>query len=119
MTERQYRFFLGALLFVVLYFESPEGIYAYIGLLMFEGITGIRLTVLTGGASRIKSASGGWCFEAERGMRIFFGGLMATMLFLPMETFWFLNWLIAFALLISGAVNYCPIVALMKLVGLR
>jgi hypothetical protein len=127
MTERTYRFVLGAILVILLYFRLEPLQYAYVGMLLFEGLTGYRLTTtlarLRRDAIRVERYSYPgevrFTFEAERGMRLGFAGIMIATLFLIPEEYWFINWLVAIALFLSGLVNFCPMVATLRWLGLR
>jgi hypothetical protein len=128
MSERTYRFVLGLSLIVVLYFHWEPLEYVYVSVLLFEGLTGFRITVML---ARMRTGDGAvasspppranyrFNFDAERGMRLWFGGFMAaTFLALPAD-FWFVNWIIAISLFLSGLVNYCPMVGTLRWLGFR
>ena len=46
MTERSFRFILGAALLLLLFFSLDMGIYIYIGILLFEGATNWRIPII-------------------------------------------------------------------------
>ncbi len=128
MSERTYRFILGFTLVLVLYFHWEPLEYVYISVLLFEGLTGYRITVMT---ARIRTGKGDvvssppprpnyrFKFDAERGMRLWFGGFMALAFFALPADYWFVNWVIAISLFLSGLVNYCPMVGTLRWVGFR
>ena len=102
--------------------------YAYIGILLFEGITNYRIPILI---SRIRyrkdvataveesSQKPRINFEAERAMRLVFAlVLIPAILFLPKDL-WFINWIIASFLTLAGLVNFCPTVVALRLIGFR
>ncbi len=91
MTERNFRFILGISLMVFLYFQLDTLIYFYIGLLIFEGVTNLRIPILI---SRLrfgkdypehtaeKTSACRFTFEAERGFRFVIAvTLIVTFLF--------------------------------------
>lgn len=128
MTERTYRFVLGTALVLVLYFHLEPLQYAYVALLLWEGLTGFRVPVMVsrlryGKEHVFESASENtksrFQFEAERGMRLAFAAVITATFFAVPEDFWFVNWLVAIALYVSGLVNYCPMVMVLRKVGLR
>jgi len=132
MSERIFRMVLGASLLIILYFNSTTAVYAYIGLLLFEGITNWRIPILV---SRLRygqyAAPTGDCakipFDAERALRL----VVATFLILtyvishppyalidPTFTFFF-PWFIGFMLFMAGITNICPMVMFLRFVGMR
>jgi hypothetical protein len=127
MTERTYRFVLGTALVVVLYFHVEPLQYIFVALLLFEGLSGYRVPVLVSrlryGADIHDVDSGDrtsrFAFEAERGMRLVFAMVVASTFFLIPAEYWFVNWLVAIALYVSGLVNFCPMVIAFRWLGFR
>ncbi len=127
MTERAYRFVLGTVLVIVLYFHIEPFQYAYVAILLWEGLTGYRVPVMV---SRLRYGSNyqdpqrdpneyRFVFEAERGMRLAFATvLVATFFIIPVD-YWYIGWLAAIALYVAGLVNYCPMVMMLRWVGFR
>jgi hypothetical protein len=127
MTERTYRFVLGAVLTLLLYFHIEPLQYVYVGVLLWEAFTGFRVPLMV---SRLRygadyreaqrdQATYQFAFEAERGMRLVFAAVMITAFFVVTADYWFISWLVAMMLFLSGLVNYCPMVALLRWIGFR
>ena len=127
MTERTYRFILGAVLTLLLYFHIEPLQYVYIGVLMWEALTGFRVPQLV---SRLRYGSDyndrigaatqyRFAFEAERGMRAVFAVVMIVAFFVVPPDYWFVSWLVAIALFLSGLVNFCPMVTMLRWIGFR
>lgn len=127
MTERTYRFVLGAALTLLLYFHIEPLQYVYVGVLMWEALTGFRIPQMV---SRLRYGSNyndgpGDAtqyrieFEAERGMRVVFAAVMISAFFVVPLDYWFVSWLVAIALFLSGLVNFCPMVAMLRWIGFR
>lgn len=126
MSERTFRFILGTALLLLLYFDLHMLTYVYIGMLLFEGITNWRIPILI---SRLRYGKNytdktlpqnyHFKFEAERGMRLVFALVLTTTFYIIPEKFWFINWLISFALFLSGMVNFCPVVFTLRRLGFR
>ena len=132
MSERTFRFILGASLLLFLYLDSTLLVEAYIALLIFEGLTNLRVPILV---SRIRygkevvdaeaSSTGG--FEAERALRL----VVASMLilsyvlthppfaYIQIEFIWFFPWFIGFMMFMAGVTNLCPMVMFFRWIGLR
>lgn len=137
MTERMFRIFLGAGLFVLLYIsamnERTDLIQFYIGLLLFEGITNWRLPILL---TRLRSktppdkstqesdfienpAHFSIPFEAERAMRLVVALILIVPLFLKTDIIWIVPWFVASMLLLSGVTNICPMVMFFRWLGFK
>ena len=127
MTERTYRFVLGAALTLLLYFHIEPLQYVYIGVLMWEALTGFRVPQLV---SRLRygpdyndgagnATQSRFEFEAERGMRVVFAAVMIAAFFVAPLDYWFVSWLVAIALFLSGLVNFCPMVTILRWIGFR
>lgn len=127
MTERAYRIVLGVTLLVLLFLKQDTLILAYIGLLIFEGVTNLRIPILV---SRLRFRSAGHpnqlspeCskipFDAERALRL----IVATMLIMTFvyfnATLWFFPWFIGAMLLNAGITNICPMVMALRWSGFR
>ena len=127
MTERTYRFVLGTVLTLLLYFHLEPFQYVYIGVLLWEALTGFRVPLIV---SRMRygaqyhddqrdPSTYRYSFEAERGMRLIFALVMVSTFFLIPADYWFVNWLVAIALFLSGFVNFCPMVITLRWLGFR
>lgn len=125
MTERSFRLIQGLYIITVLYFGWDALLYAYIGLLAFEGLTNWRIPMLITRLRYGKDAvvvsygPGKYSFEAERALRlIIFVMLVLTVLVYP-EPAWFFPWFIGAMLLMAGITNICPMVMLFRSLGLH
>ena len=128
MTERSFRFILGISLLVLLYFQLDIGIYIYIGILLFEGLTNWRIPII---ASRLRYGSAynsqdlisADCaaipFDAERVLRLLVAGLLVITFVIFKEQVWFFPWFIGFMLFMAGMTNICPMVMGLRWLGFR
>ncbi len=128
MTERSFRLVLGTSLLLLLYLDFEMGVYAYIGVLIFEGMTNLRIPIiisklrygsgynpgegLSPGCSRIP-------FDAERALRIIVAGMLIGTFVFFKEPTWFFPWFIASMLLLAGITNICPMVMALRWTGFR
>ena len=143
MTERTFRIFLGAGLFLLLYITAINGntdlIRYYIALLVFEGVTSWHLPKIlttvknkvthnefieddsigdeTAASHRVSSAR--IPFEAERAMRLVVALILIIPLFLSAESLWIIPWFVASMLLLAGLTNICPMVMFFRWLGFR
>ncbi len=139
MTERTFRIFLGAGLFLLLYITAANGntdlILYYIVLLVFEGMTNWRLPKIitlvknkvlyyefveadSYQAAQIYPLLG-IPFEAERAMRLVVASILALPLFFSVEALWIVPWFVASMLLLAGLTNICPMVMFFRWLGFR
>ena len=130
MTEHTYRLVMGILLLIILYTDTNVFSYTIIGIIMFEGLTNLRLNLLV---TRLRNKLGANLtemdgpprenyrvnFEAERAQRIVVAVSFAALFFYSPDELWMINWMFAFGMLISGIVMFCPIIALFKAVGFK
>lgn len=128
MTERSFRLILGTTLLVMLTLNFQTGIYVFIGLLVFEGITNLRLPLLI---SRIRYGAGynaneilsPGCsrisFDAERALRLLVATLLVATFILYKEQAWFFPWFIGSMLLLAGITNICPMVMALRWIGFK
>lgn len=128
MSEHFYRGMMGVILLLVLYIDRPELYYVYVGQLLVEGITNWRIPLLLDRLrSRQIERSGrtvpqprtNIAFDSERAMRLFFAALMILAFYALPSPYWFLNWIIAAFLILSGLVRVCPVVLFFRSVGFR
>jgi hypothetical protein len=138
MTERTYRIFLGAALLVILYlsaiYERNDLIYAYIGVLFFEGITNWRIPTIASALqnkilvnpatlihnhSENNSAPIFFSFEAERVLRLVMALLLVLPFILSIEFLWVLPWFIACMLLLEGVTDICPMLMFFRWLGFK
>ncbi len=123
MSERAFRFILGASLILMLYLDWQQGLFAYMGLLLFEGVTNLRIPLLVTrlrfGRDFQATTPVSECrlgFEAERMLRLIVVLLLAISLALP-EALWFFPWFIGFMLFMAGLTNICPMVMALRWLG--
>ncbi len=143
MTERTFRIFLGAGLFLLLYIAAINGntdlILYYIGLLVFEGVTNWQLPkILTAVKNKVshnefieedsigdktaakhRVSSARIPFEAERAMRLVVALILIIPLFFSAESLWIIPWFVASMLLLAGLTNICPMVMFFRWLGFR
>lgn len=125
MTERSFRLIQGLYILLALYFEVDILIYAYLCVLLFEGITNWRIPILINrlryGEIPLEGVEQGsrFSFEAERFMRIVvFTLFIFTFLVFP-ELGWFFPWFIGAMLFMAGVTNICPMVMMFRYLGFR
>lgn len=128
MSERFFRIVLGASLLILLFLGERELVLAFIGLLLFEGITNWRIPILVSKArygadyqQSVQSCGGTSTlnFEAERALRLVAATLLFISYFILGEMAWFFPWFIGVMLLIAGLTNICPMVMTLRLIGFR
>lgn len=136
MTERMFRVFLGAGLFLLLYISAIYGrtdlIFLYIALLAFEGITNWRIPIVLTRLKNKMSPSNTnsnmvWSeaqsyripFEAERAMRLVVAILLVIPLFFTGDIIWIIPWFVASMLLLAGVTNICPMVMFFRWLGFK
>lgn len=133
MSERSFRFVLGGILWIILiysaYYDSVILLYAFIAYLLFEGITNLRLTLLTQklfGKDSTHSASANQCnitflnrIEAEQVLRIIIAGMVYISTLYFTDLLWFLPWFVSGMLIMAGITNICPMQMFLKWSGLR
>jgi len=130
MSEKNFRIVLGAWLIAGLLLNSPAVVYALLAVLLFEGVTNLRvpglLTRLRSGTEPDAAAESGdlnpnarVSFEAERGLRL----IVATLIVIPVsgvaDFLWLLPWFVGFALIGAGLSGICPMVLALRWLGLR
>ncbi len=128
MTERVFRFILGAGLMLLLYLQDERLVYVYIAVLMFEGITNWRVPIVVsklryGGAFRAQDVLSPGCsriaFDAERALRLIVAFLLTLTFVIFPEQAWFFPWFIGFMLFMAGLTNICPMVMGLRWFGFR
>lgn len=129
MSEKNFRIIQGAWLIAALLINSPYLMYALVGLLLFEGITNLRvpkvLARLRSGAVAVAgqhvvaaTPDARVPFEAERGLRL----IVAALIIIPMTSLgsflWLVPWFVGFALIGAGLSGLCPMVLALRWLGL-
>lgn len=125
MSERAFRIVLGGALILFLYLRVDSLVYAYIGVLLFEGLTNWRIPLLVsrlrfGRANPETPAAGGmprFGFEAERVLRIFVAAMLVLTFVLFHEQAWYIPWFLGFALLLAGITGICPLAIFLRKLG--
>lgn len=126
MTERMYLLLVGAYILVALYLENNYLIYGLAVFLVFEGVSGFRLTNLVQKTRHVSSTCGLVNFNTK--VRFGIDGLSAWRVFVAIalvsvyallheygfDVLWFIPWFMGFAILGAGASGICPV-----LLGLR
>jgi hypothetical protein len=128
MTERSFRIILGIALLLMLSLNFDMGIYVFIGVLAFEGITNLRIPLLAsrfryGTAFSSNEALSPGCsripFDAERALRLLVAALLVATFILYREQTWFFPWFIGSMLLLAGITNICPMVMALRWAGFK
>lgn len=128
MTERAYRVILGAVLLGLLFLKWELAIYAYIGLLIFEGISNLRIPVLVSRLrfgsqyspdSQLSHGSGNIPFDAERALRLIVASFLILSFVLFNHELWFFPWFVGAMLFNAGITNICPMVMGLRWAGFR
>lgn len=133
MSERSYRFIIGFLLWGILiyaaYFETLIPVYLFAGLLAFEGITNLRLTILTKkalGNNQLETHDEESChhkilnrIDSERVLRIIIAIFVLIPIIFIHQYTWFLPWFIAGMLIMAGITNICPMAMFLKWSGMK
>ncbi|WJW74632.1 hypothetical protein QVG61_08960 [Thiohalobacter sp. IOR34] len=129
MSDSNFRLFIGIWLIVGLFFDEPRLLQALLVLLLFEGVTNLRLSLLLwrlrfGGERHFPDAAcpaGVGClpFEAERGLRLVLVLLLFPSLYLYPGTLWWVPWLVGYAMIAAGLSGICPMVLALRRAGLR
>ena len=130
MSNRVYRLFVGLILLTGLYFDLPILIYGLIAVLLFEGITNLRIPLLV---SKIRYNNPGdmtegtlglqfkqrFNFDAERSWRLLLGSVLIVVYVIYFDHVWYLAWFMAFAILGAGLSGVCPLFISLKWLGFR
>lgn len=126
MTERNFRLLIGIWLVVALVMAQPLAIFVLMGVLLFEGLTNLRVPLLLARFSpQVQPApeeTTHQCpisFEAERAMRLLIVAFLGLSLILLPDPLWWLPWFIGFALIGAGLSGICPMVQALRWIGLR
>ena len=131
MTERIYLLLVGVYILAALYLENNYLIYGLAVFLVFEGVTGIRLTRLIQKARHVSLSYGLVDFNSKA--RFAIDGLSAWRVFVAItlvsvyvlsheygiDVLWFFPWFMGFAILGSGASGICPVLLGMRWAGFK
>lgn len=132
MSHSIYRFFIGVLLLIFLYFELDAFMAGLVVVLLLEGLTPLRIAQLTARLSGIfrspdqarTSSSGpdtspGMGFSSERMMSLLVGLMLGVSYFWLNDVLWFLPWFLVIALIGSGASGFCPMLIALRRLGFK
>ncbi|UCE77305.1 MAG: DUF2892 domain-containing protein [Gammaproteobacteria bacterium] len=128
MSERVFRFILGTVLMLLLLLQQDQLILVYMGILLFEGITNLRIPILVSrvryGAAygAVQPADSGCSkipFDAERALRLIVVAMLVVSFVMYREQIWFFPWFIGFMLFMAGMTNICPMVMGLRWIGFR
>ena len=131
MSHNFYRFFIGILLLIFLYFKLDAFLWGLIAVLLLEGLTPLRIPQLIlpvyqslNTQAKDKSITApNACpplgFNAERMMSLLLGLSLVVSYFLLNHMLWFVPWFIVFALVGSGASGFCPMLIVLKRLGFK
>jgi len=127
MSERMYRLLLGVILIAFLFFHWNAMLYAYVGVLLFEGVTNWRIPLLV---SRIRygkdarnpeqaACAQGIPFDVERAFRLIIAAFLILSVVVYPEALWSIPWFLGFALSMAGITGVCPMAMALKKAGFR
>lgn len=127
MSERHFRIIMGLWIIIGLYLDVDVVIYALIGLLLFEGITNMRIplvvTRMRFGKESLSnektSTTYKISFEAERALRFIVVLFIGLPYISGMGFLWWMPWFVGFALIGAGLSGICPMVSTLRNIGLR
>ncbi|MDH5766830.1 MAG: DUF2892 domain-containing protein [Gammaproteobacteria bacterium] len=127
MSERIYLIISGLVLLIFLYLDMDNLVFGYIALLIFEGITNLRVPIII---SKLRYGKNHKAesyinekykinFEAERALRLVVAGiLIITYAYMP-NAAWFLPWFVGVMLTFAGFSKFCPMVMALRWIGLK
>jgi len=132
MTERLFRLLIGACILTALNFDLRNLMIGLIAVLMFEGLTNLRVPLLI---SRLRYGSGAvnstdkvlWpiqafftiSFDAERAWRFTVAVLLVLTYLMYYQQAWFMPWFMGFAIFGAGLSGVCPMLISLRLIGFR
>jgi len=133
MSERHFRLIMGAMLWLVLissaYYETMYPLFVFSGVLLFEGVTNMRLTKIINKIRFGKytlDEEDSCCnlkwfnkIESERVLRFIVSGFVLIPFYVLPDIIWFIPWFVASMLILAGITNICPMVMFLKWSGLR
>ncbi len=128
MTDRLYRTLLGGLILILQYFDLRQAMMALVAVLLFEGVTNLRLPKIVNALLRVDDARlprplpnprARWGIEAERMWRLVVGAMLLVGAVLYPEVLWFLPWFMGFAILGAGLSGVCPVLFAIRALGFR
>ena len=131
MGERNFSLVMGLSLLSILYFDFVPGMYALLGLMVFEGITNWRIPLLIsrlryGVLSTKNNLSTNQRrgiykinFSAERAARFVYAVIIGTSFLLFNDVLWLIPWFVGFALTVAGLSGVCPLLIFLEKIGFQ
>jgi len=131
MNERSYLLLVGVYILSALYLEIDMMIYGLCAVLLFEGLTDLRITTTLQKIRKVTLDTGLVVFntrqrvnlEALRTMRILIATILLTTYLLmyqyELDVLWFIPWALGFVLMGAGASSICPMLLFLRWAGLR
>jgi hypothetical protein len=131
MSERIYMLVVGVCILASLYFDIDFLIYSLAALLVFEGLSNIRLTTMLQRLRHVTLDPGlvlldlnsRFAFEAFRMWRIIVALVLVVTFALIHELgydmLWFFPWFMGFAIIGAGASGVCPGLLALRRAGFR
>lgn len=132
MSHSIYRFFIGVLLLIFLYFKLDAFMAGLIAVLLLEAMTPFSIaqfaTRFSGGlglSPKLVTPSAGsdtcpiGAFTSERMMSLLVGLMLGVSYFWLTDVLWFLPWFLVIALIGSGASGFCPMLIALRRLGFK
>ena len=131
MSERVFLLLIGAYILLALYLEIDMMIYILSGLLVFEGVTNLRLTTAFQKLRKITLDSGLVMFKTKNrfsleGIRMWriVVAVVLTSTYILLHQFdvgflWFIPWFMGFAIMGAGVSSMCPMLMALRWVGFK
>lgn len=131
MSERTYIFLIGLVTIVGLYFESSYVIFGLSGLLVFEGLTDIRVTEIVHRIvhkpelvdMHVPSIKNRFSLSAVRAWHIMIGVTLGASYYFGfikgMDYLWYLCWVLGVVALSAGVTSLCPLYAVLVWMGFK
>lgn len=110
------------------YYETPVPVFAVAGFLVFEGLTNLRLTLITQRLrfGEIDSLENNACsgrilnrIDSERALRLIVALFLSVPFLVIPDFLWFLPWFTAGMLIMAGITNICPMAMFLKWSGMK
>ena len=127
MNERFYRLIVGGTILLLLTLNQLTYVYILIGLLLFEGLTNIRIPAVLARARGRQDyilplpEEGEYKvnFESERVARLIFSAVLTASLFIFYDQAWYFAWFLGIMLVIAGLNSFCPMIVFLRWAGFR
>jgi uncharacterized membrane protein len=119
-----YRGLFGGLILIFLYFDLTNMIYVMIGMLFFEGLTNLRIPILTNRLiGRIDAIAASQQtrlnMDSERVWRLVVGTMLLITFGILYQYLWFFPWFMGLAILGAGISGVCPVLFAIQWSGFR